>query len=166
MSNLNKNINASDNPFEHWLFAVKRSFDYKGRSSRKEFWMFLVSSIIFDFLIILLFGKNSIINSVWYLFSMFPYIALMIRRFHDVDESGWLTLVYYGSFLLSLTLVGLYVYEAYEAKESDFIFYFILLVLFTICFVVSLWFSIILAFEKGTPGPNKYGPNPIEDIIE
>ncbi len=143
----NININESNNPFKHWWFTIKRSFDFKGRSSRKEFWMFYTIVFFFSLIVGRLYlysksvaGQNiaafsvliSIIFIVFFLVSNFSYIALVTRRFHDVDGSAWITLLYYGCILLSAILGDV----AKHIEQGNIFLNLIIIVIFIIIVIV------------------------------
>ena len=122
-----------------------RYTDFQGRSRRSEYWWMVLAYIIFfgigGFLLGFLGGLASgSLNPIGYLLAgvlglaylaiIIPNIALMVRRFHDLNQTGWLVLVF---ILLSfIPLIGL---------------------LASIGLIV--WFAM-----PGTAGPNKYGPDP------
>lgn len=96
------------------LFWV-RAFDYKGRTSRSEFWWgVLGNAIIMVALIILLvisltcfkpvinpFSKVMIAAfALFCVVEMLPSITLIIRRMHDIGRSG------YYLFVLFIPIVG------------------------------------------------------------
>lgn len=82
--------------------------DYSGRSSRSHFWyfyLFLIISpfifsalsgvfvLIFTLLDIPSFATYSLIFSLLYLLIVPVFIAVAVRRMHDVGKSGWFILV-------------------------------------------------------------------------
>lgn len=98
---------------EWMLMPYKRYADFSGRSRRKEYWMFaLFQFIIAIILSALLFsGGMSVdpttgapaVGTTFYigvgllvifgLASFIPALAVMVRRFHDQDKSGWFALL-------------------------------------------------------------------------
>jgi len=85
------------------FFSNYLKFD--GRSSRSEFWWVVLALFIINILIGVLSAVSEtlggILSLVFGLGIIIPYIALAIRRFHDVDKSGWWALT------LLIPLVGL-----------------------------------------------------------
>lgn len=77
---------------------IKKSFDFKGRSSRKEFWSFfsfIFVIIVFTLIITLKMDtdtQSGLIGIITILLCL-PYISLQTRRFHDQGKSGWYTLL-------------------------------------------------------------------------
>jgi len=122
-----------------------RYTDFQGRSRRSEYWWVFLAVMIFSviggFLVGLLGGlAGGQLNPIGFLLLailglanlaiIIPGIALMVRRFHDLDQTGWLVLVFL--LLAFIPLVGLL------ASIGQII-----------------WFAM-----PGTVGPNKYGADP------
>lgn len=127
-----------------WMTLGYRRFrDVEGRSSRKEFWMFIVFNVLVVVtLVIALAALGLSGDSVWTLglgvllglagllftlASIVTILTLQVRRFHDLDKSGW---------LVTLNLIP-YIGWA-------------------IVLILMLW--------KGTHGDNRFGPDPLEGV--
>lgn len=97
--------------------AFDRKFDYKGRSSRKEFWWFFLSFFLIHFCINIFAAFIDDIEhylgdelvTVWvvaisviYVIILCVWLACVVRRLHDSGKSGWWIL------LFVIPLVGLY----------------------------------------------------------
>ena len=79
------------------IYTLKRWRNYSGRSSRLEFWLymlFLIASVT------CLFSLNTVIEPVssvaatviaWLvlIFIYVPALAVMVRRLHDLNITGW-----------------------------------------------------------------------------
>lgn len=117
----------------NWYFHCLTKFaEFKGRAQRKEYWYFvLISIVIFVALNIVDHSIGTVVSKSGIgLFSGFysvvvfiPNIAVSIRRLHDTNRTGWWILVNF------IPLIGLL----------------ILLVFFVL---------------DSTPGDNRFGPNP------
>jgi uncharacterized membrane protein YhaH (DUF805 family) len=103
-----------------------------GRTSRKEFWEFILYNLIFISIAILLDNilgitaaglPYGILNYLYILGVLIPIVTAAIRRLHDVGRSGWYILV------ALLPVVGF------------------------------IWL-IILFCAEGSDGENKFGDNP------
>jgi uncharacterized membrane protein YhaH (DUF805 family) len=115
------------------LFDVlRKSFDFSGRASRKEFGIFFLYSSIIGILLIVVdvriylsnpYGGLGIYTILYQLLLFLPNMALMVRRMHDSDQSGW------------WVLVGIIPF---------------------IGFIIQMSFL----FAEGTVGPNQYGEDP------
>ncbi len=95
--------------------GFKRWKDYSGRSSRAEFWWFYllvllwpVAAVLISFISVF-FGSgrvtqliSALITPIVILFILPPFIAISVRRMHDVGKSGWFNLVPVYSLYLHL----------------------------------------------------------------
>ena len=84
---------------ESYKFFWKKAFDFKGRSTRSEYWWAYLANIIIYFLLAILVGISSAIdetlgllfNLIYVLYSLgqfIPSISIIIRRVRDVGK-GW-----------------------------------------------------------------------------
>lgn len=83
------------------LFKKAIFIDYSnlvGRSTRREYWWFLVLNLIIYFLLNIAatvvgdFLRIQIYNAlilVYLIFTFIPGIAVSVRRLHDIGRSGW-----------------------------------------------------------------------------
>ena len=112
-----------------------RYVDFKGRSSRREFWYFmlfyLIISLILGIIDSMVFGSApengtpsaGVLGSIFSLALLLPSLGISIRRLHDIGKSGWWILI--GL----VPLIGFIVLLIFYIKDSQ-------------------------------PGTNQYGPNP------
>ena len=74
--------------------AIRSGFqnytNFKGRSSRAEYWWWALFTVILS---ILLSSVNDSLGNLGSLVTLLPSIAVAIRRVHDVDRVGWFILV-------------------------------------------------------------------------
>lgn len=100
-----KNANCNGNLFQCYFNAIKNYFNFNGRTSRREYWLFVLGNIIISIIlgfIINIIGSYSMMVYVSFgycLFMVFPSLSIVARRLHDINKSGWLQ-------LLSLTCIG------------------------------------------------------------
>lgn len=117
-----------------YLKVLKQYADFKGRASRKEYWMFFLFNVIFSIAAMTLDNILGLTISgipygplyLIYILAVFiPGLAVSVRRLHDVGKSGWM-------FLIALIpLIG------------------------------AIWLLILVATD-GQQGSNKWGENPKE----
>lgn len=121
-----------------------RYTDFQGRSRRSEYWWVFLANFIIGMIVTLLLtviggGLGSLnvlgmllggIMTLYFLAILVPSIALSVRRFHDLGQSGWLFLVF--MVVAMIPLLG-----------------------FLAVIALYIWFAM-----PGTTGPNKYGPDP------
>lgn len=193
-----------------FIDCIRRSFDYKGRSTRTEFWGFCLFYYIFSWLIEhgvsylfipdsttslfqkqmeqasvendlqlashalgMFFSEASVIISIslywlYVILMTFPFLAVSVRRLHDVGKSA--AAVVFGClshlfFMLSLVglIVSLFIdieYFVADIPEIPESFTFALLsfiVSFLALSLISLYLLIMMLLPS-QQGINKYGP--------
>ena len=124
----------------NFLEAVKSYFvrwnDFKGRSSRSEYWWAIlftnIANIVLNMLLTTLQQSESVITLVLLLlilglllFMLVGIFSLIARRLHDINKSGWW-------YLLVFTIVGI--------------------------IPVLYWFC-----QAGDEADNEYGSNPLNN---
>ena len=125
----------------YYILALKKAFDFRSRSSRPEYWYFVLFNIIFAIAAMIIdrvLGTTFSIDSgyggqvdmgygyVYVLYALvllIPGLAAGVRRLHDIGKSGW------------MLLIGL------------------------IPLIGAIWL-IVLFVKDSEPGENKWGPNP------
>lgn len=125
---------------KYFLQALKNYTGFSGRSTRSEFWFFVLFYYIFFIILAIvdnLVGSVITINGpsgpmnlpygylcVLFMIAMIiPGLAVAVRRLHDVGKSGWFLLI---------TLIPL---------------------------IGSIWLIVLYATDS-EPNPNKWGPSP------
>lgn len=71
-------------------------FDFEGRATRQQFWMFVLYYIIGAIILGVIesmVGLEDILTAVYALALLLPYLGLAVRRLHDVNRSGWWLLI-------------------------------------------------------------------------
>jgi len=81
----------------YYLEVLKEYDEFKGRVSRKKFWMFVLVSFIISILLIYI---NIGIFMVYSLLILLPSLGVTVRRLHDTNRSGRFIL------LLLIPLIG------------------------------------------------------------
>lgn len=84
--------------FNIFVNVLKNFGDFKSRSNKTEFWVFILVSIILSFILGLL--HSHILNLIYSLVIFVPSIAVGARRLHDIGKSGWTQ-------LWMITIVGI-----------------------------------------------------------
>jgi len=77
----------------NWYIDVLKKYDdFSGRASRKEYWMFILFSIIIggtlDFIVDTVF-HSKLFGNICQQMIMFLSISAAVRRLHDTGRSGW-----------------------------------------------------------------------------
>ena len=139
---------------EWMLMPFRRYAEFSGRSRRMEFWMFTLLTFIVElvcFALMFAGGFNLMAMTdptavpeapgalfwlgaglllIYVLAALIPSIAVTVRRLHDRDMSGWW---YLGLIVASLIPI--------------------------INIIAAIGF-LVLMLLPGTPGPNRFGPDP------
>ena len=85
-----------------YLEALKKYAVFEGRSRRKEYWFFGLFNAIFSVVFVIadvFFGTSGGISSpgllsgVYTLGVFLPALAVLVRRLHDTNRSGWWVLI-------------------------------------------------------------------------
>jgi len=159
--------------------GLARSFQFSGRSTRREFWWFAPVAAIPP---VTVGSQMSWINmdfwGVWRVFVLMalslPLLAALSRRLHDVGEPGeqavypflpfvnlWLGYQLTYWFIMGGAVVGLGGLVVILAIGAALLF--IPLYLVAIIVSLNLAASVIgMTLISSAPGPNRYGPNPLE----
>ena len=115
-----------------YLLVLKKYSVFSGRSSRKEYWYFVLFNVLISIVLMVAdvmigtFDSETgfgLLNGIYTLAILIPSLAVSVRRLHDTDRSGWLCL------LLLIPLVGAIILIFFFAEDSQ-------------------------------PGENQYGSNP------
>ena len=91
--------------------CYKKIFNYKGRASKSEYWWFQLYFILISVLIFSLKDQtfSQVLLGLW-IFNHLPLLAAAIRRFHDMNKSGWMLLWSFipivGGFIILIMLIG------------------------------------------------------------
>ncbi len=138
--------------------VLKKYAVFEGRSSRKEYWMFILFYFASNILlrIIVIFSGfpitiTSTIATTYSLGTLLPALGVTVRRLHDTGKSGWWILLGPISIIfLFLAMISFFFHR------ENILLIFLFLALSTIIWIISI---ILLSF-KSQSGENKYGPNP------
>jgi uncharacterized membrane protein YhaH (DUF805 family) len=114
-----------------YLKVLKNYFNFEGRARRKEYWMFLLISVLISAGLGIVDGitglKSSMgigaLGGLYSLAVIVPSISVAARRLHDIGKSGW------------WQLIGLIP-------------------------IIGWIVLIVWAATEGQPGPNRFGPDP------
>ncbi|MFG1420139.1 DUF805 domain-containing protein [Roseixanthobacter liquoris] len=123
-----------------YLSVMRQYATFTGRTSRKDFWFYVLAVILLSLLAqvldLMLFGGEvasgdgmvvvesyGILLGIVHLVHFVPGLAVSVRRLHDTDRTGWWL-------LLELTGIGALVILVFNALA-------------------------------GTRGPNRFGPDPL-----
>jgi uncharacterized membrane protein YhaH (DUF805 family) len=105
-----------------YLEALKKYAVFEGRSRRKEYWFFGFFNAIFSVVLVIadvLFGTSGGLSSPGLLSGLYtlgvflPALAVLVRRLHDTNRSGWWVLISF------LPLIGILVLLFFSLQEGQ-----------------------------------------------
>ena len=104
----------------YYFSALRKYAIFKGRATRREYWSFVLFSFIVGLLLFIISSivgdTNSVILRVYYLLIFIPTLAVLTRRMHDINESGWVLA------LLIIPVVGqiwIFIYSLLKGKSDE-----------------------------------------------
>jgi len=116
---------------EWYLKVVKDNYaNFEGRARRKEYWMFVLINlcIMFVLYIPLIIGAGmesesltligAVLVGIYALAVLVPSIAVVVRRLHDQDKSGWYYLIAFIPFIGGIWLLILMVAEGTHGSNQ------------------------------------------------
>ena|SRR6056297_1262804 len=74
----------------YYLEVLSEYDEFRGRVSRKKFWMFVLVSLIISIILIFI---NIGIFLVYSVLVTLPSLGVTVRRLHDTNRSGWFLLI-------------------------------------------------------------------------
>lgn len=106
----------------HWYIdAFKNYANFSGRARRKAYWMFVlfwfIAAVIAGIVDYIL-GTNGIFGSLYVLGTLLPYLALSIRRLHDIGKSGWWFFIQLVPLIGGIWLLVLYVTDSQPGDNA------------------------------------------------
>ena len=105
-----------------FVTALKRYAQFSGRAGRPEYWYFVLiytlASVFLSFVDGIMGTHSSktgggLLSLIFALALLIPGLAVSVRRLHDIDKSGWWTLI--GL----IPLIGLVVWLIFACRRSD-----------------------------------------------
>lgn len=103
----------------YYTQAFKHYFDFSGRATRKEFWMFVLFNIIISFIVGFIAGLIGVkvLNAVYNLLVLIPSISITVRRLRDAGLSVWWILIGLIPFLGALALLIMAIKKSVPANS-------------------------------------------------
>lgn len=154
---------------EWMILPLKRYFDFSGRSRRKEYWMFVLFTIICSFalgiadeLLGLTYGdtnglrQNGVLSSLFSLATFVPSLAVAVRRLHDTDRSGWWLFL---PFIAAIVVVAVAV-SSLTRGTGDLAGFGTGMILTLVVLGISGIVLLVFFCIDGTRGPNRFGEDP------
>lgn len=153
------------------LCITEKYFCFKGRARRKEYWSFVLFNILIglvlefvgDFLRLNEGNTTGIdlLNRLISIALFVPGFAVLFRRLHDVNFSGWwITAPFIGFIVLGIIAGFQNAVSALYGVRADYSMMKFMTSVLSVVFVIPMLVVFALIFFKSDMKENKYGPIP------
>jgi len=144
---------------------------FSGRAPRSEYWLFSLFGTLVALAgsVFSAVASTHIVGGIATLVMFLPNLAVFVRRLHDTGRSGWwalsgwwVLLPFVSRRLLFNVIAFWLILPAFGGGLSPWQLgiYFSVLVVLVISIVPLVWVC-----ARGTLGPNRYGPDPLADVV-
>ncbi len=132
---------------------------FEGRISRQPFWIAWAAFIAIEFAISLMTGDDGArLSAVLDLMLIYPEFAVSAKRGHDRNTPSWVVGLFFAlGAVFDLLILGGWIVNADLTNPSPLVLAFLVPL-----GVFALVLLIDLGLRRGTVGPNRYGPDPLE----
>jgi uncharacterized membrane protein YhaH (DUF805 family) len=156
-------MNPTMTPIDWAKRPLQKYADFSGRAPRAEYWWYVLA-IIIAFVVVKIIesivGINGMVLGVYgpltillWLATIVPSIAVSIRRLHDTNRSGWWILLPVVPYCIAFALGGR---SMMSGSMTSLGTAGIFMLIGAVGWIVLFIFYVL----PGTPGGNRYGPNP------
>ena len=140
-------------------------FSASGRISRSQYWLRFFLPVFVIGLVLDLIATGSGLKwlpGVFQLIVLWPGIAVLVKRIHDRNKSGWLVWALYGPLIVAVIFTIFTLISVGVGSRSAATGLGIVSGIFWIAgLVVAIWFFIEFGCLRGTIGANRYGADPV-----
>jgi uncharacterized membrane protein YhaH (DUF805 family) len=138
-----------------WVYLFT---SFEGRISRQAFWIAFAVFIAIEIAISLSGGDDARWTTVLDLVLTYPQLAVCAKRGYDRNTPIWIVGLFFAvGAAFDVLLLGGWITSADMANPPP-----LMLALLIPYAVFGLALIIDLGFRRGTVGPNRYGPDPLE----
>ena len=101
-----------------YLDCWKKYATFEGRARRKEYWMFLLFNFIAGLVVSFVDGifGTCVFSPLYSLAVILPGLAVLVRRLHDTNRSGWWVLI---GFVPFIGIIWILVLTLFEGTRGD-----------------------------------------------
>jgi hypothetical protein len=105
---------TSNIQFNFFIKGLRNSFDFNGRSSKSEFWYF----VLFEFLILMVLSfLSTTLYAIASLILIIPATSVLVRRMHDIGK-GWKKLLVILIPFVGVAVVLYWLIQPSEVNEN------------------------------------------------
>ena len=138
----------------HWVHLFT---GFEGRISRQPFWTTLAVFFVVDVASTLTI-ENDQWSAVLDLVLTYPQFAVCAKRGHDRNTPMWVVGLFFAlGVVLDLMILGGWIVKADLSNPTPLVYTFLVPL-----GILGLALIIDLGFRRGTVGPNRYGPDPLD----
>jgi uncharacterized membrane protein YhaH (DUF805 family) len=155
----------------HFLFGLS------GRVNRKPYWLFMLGVfLVYIFVmgnVVAAFmaygldgedagtaGKLTLIVMLTMLVMTWPGIAVLVKRMHDRNRSGWWIAIAYA-LSIAAAVLSHFAVDGDTGEVLDKALFAVFLPVMIVSSILWLWLIVEVGFLRGTRGTNSFGPDPI-----
>jgi uncharacterized membrane protein YhaH (DUF805 family) len=110
---------------EGYRLALRRYAVFNGRSRRREFWGFqlvnagiIVVIAVIDSVLESSGGGVLVLSLIYGMATFLPGLAVLVRRLHDTNRSGWFALLWIIPFIGVIVLIILTIEDSWPSQNS------------------------------------------------
>jgi uncharacterized membrane protein YhaH (DUF805 family) len=92
--------------------GIGKSFTFSSRSSRSEYWWWMLAGILFQIICIIIAVLGNVgVAAIFPILLVLPTATMIVRRLHDLEKSGWWFLIVLIPLVGILYLIYLFIQE-------------------------------------------------------
>ena len=108
---------------KEFVDVFKKTFDFSGRSRRKEFWLFVLFTTLISIALsfvdaiagLELTEDLGVLGGLFSLLIIIPSISVTVRRLHDIGRSGWWFLL---AFVPIIGWITLFIFNLLDSQSG------------------------------------------------
>lgn len=108
---------------KEFVDVFKKTFDFSGRSRRKEFWLFVLFTTLISIALsfvdaiagLELAEDFGVLGGLFSLIIIIPSISVTVRRLHDIGRSGWWLLL---TFVPIIGWITLFIFNLLDSQSG------------------------------------------------
>ncbi len=162
------------------ILPLRRYADFRGRSQRIEFWMWVLFQFLVTIVLVTLdnvlglggthrvsgvpggsaasfsygvYASAGLLTWIFWLLALIPHLAVQVRRLHDSDRTGWWVLMPVAPYLVTLLVLVI-------GAASRSITMMLIGALFAVLSFGGVIALLVFYCLDGTRGVNRFGPDP------
>jgi uncharacterized membrane protein YhaH (DUF805 family) len=168
------------------MSLAEKLFGFQGRLRRRDWWIFFLVLIVLDMFLAALgmavmggsltpftsgakeddfdlggwLAQRALVQMVVTLITLWPALALGVKRIHDRDRSGW----WFAAFCLLTVVQQIVTWLRYRIGPGYHPSGPLTTLVGLTNLVFAIWMLVELFFLDGTAGGNRFGPSPKEAV--